>query len=359
MIWPKDEKGRIRLKSLDRAALEQWAGESGLEAYRGRQLFAWMYGKGASSFEDMTNLPASLRSELEDSATLDPLRTVTEVRSGDGTIKSLVSLSSGANIETVLIPDFDEDRSVNRMTVCVSSQVGCAMGCTFCATGKMGFRQDLSVGEIVDQVLMMDRLAQREYESGLTNIVFMGMGEPLMNYNNVLGAIDIVAHKDSLEMSPRRVTVSTVGLAKRIRQLADDNTRFNLAISLHAPTDEKRSAIMPINRSQRTDLKALRDSVRYYYSKLKRPVTYEYCMLHGSNDSLEDAQALAGVSSWAPSKINLIMYNPVSGSGFEATPEPDLNRFIRVLVDRGVRVTVRRSRGQDISAACGQLATEL
>jgi 23S rRNA (adenine2503-C2)-methyltransferase len=358
MTWPVDGQGRVRLKSLNRSELERWAVESGLKSYRGRQLFAWMYGKGAASFDEMTDLPAVVRSGLSETATLDPLKTVTELRSEDGTIKSLIGLSSGANIETVLIPDFNDDRSVNRMTVCVSSQVGCAMGCTFCATGKMGFRQDLSVGEIVDQVLMMDRLAQREYGSSLTNIVFMGMGEPLMNYENVLGAVDIIAHKDSLGMSPRRITVSTVGLAKRIRQLADDDTRFNLAISLHAPTDEKRSTIMPINRSQRTDLKALRESVRYYYSKLRRPVTYEYCMLHGSNDSLDDAQALAGVSSWIPSKINLIMYNPVPGSGFKATPESELNRFIRALVDRGVRVTVRRSRGQDISAACGQLATE-
>ena len=186
----------------------------------------------------------------------------------------------------------------------------------------------------------------------------MGMGEPLMNYANVLGAIGVITHTDALGLSPKRITLSTVGLAKMIRRLADDRTKFNLAISLHAPVDAKRSTIMPINRSVRTDLKALQEAVRYYYAKLKRSITYEYCMLNGFNDGPDDASALAGVCSWAPSKVNLIMYNHVSGSEFSPTSEAVLDRFIKVLVDRGVRVTVRRSRGQDISAACGQLATE-
>jgi 23S rRNA (adenine2503-C2)-methyltransferase len=357
LSWPVDDQGRIKLKTLDGPGFERWAIEQGLPAYRGRQIFAWLYKKGASSFEEMTNLPAGLRNELSTLAVIETLDPVTEVRSSDGTIKSLLALSSGERIETVLIPDFDDDGSVNRMTVCVSSQVGCSLGCTFCATGKMGFRQDLSLGEIVDQVLLMDRLARSEYDAGISNIVFMGMGEPLMNYGNVLGSVGIITSQDSLGMSPKRITVSTVGLAKMIRKLADDETRFNLAISLHAPTDEKRSSIMPVNRSQRTDLKALREAVRYYYRKLKRPVTYEYCMLAGYNDSVEDAASLAGVCSWAPSKVNLIMYNSVDGTGFEATAEKELNTFIQALVGRGVRVTVRRSRGQDINAACGQLAT--
>jgi len=358
MNWPVDDQGRVRLETLDRPGLEQWAVGLGMPAYRGRQIFAWLYKKGVSSVAEMTDLPAAMRDDLVDCTVIESLQPVTETRSADGTIKSLLSLSSGERIETVLIPDFNDDGGVNRMTVCVSSQVGCALGCTFCATGKMGFRQDLSMGEITDQVLMMDRLARREYDSGISNVVFMGMGEPLMNYRNVLGAIGIITSPDSLGMSPKRFTVSTVGLAKMIRKLADDETRFNLAISLHAPTDEKRSSIMPVNRSQGTDLKALREAIRYYYSKLKRPVTYEYCMLSGFNDGPDDARDLAGVCGWAPSKVNLIMYNRVAGSDFHPTEESELNKFIRILVDRRIRVTVRRSRGQDIEAACGQLATQ-
>ena len=354
---PLDNRGRARLKALDRDGLESWAVENGLPAYRGRQLFGWLYGKNAASFQEMTDLPASLRDQLDETACIELPRTVAEVKSSDGTIKRALELASGALVETVLIPELANDGSVLRMTACVSSQVGCAMGCTFCATGKMGFQSDLTVGEIVDQAWMADRLARNEFGSGLSNIVFMGMGEPLMNYSNVVAAIEIIGHPSSLGLSPKRITVSTVGLAKMIRRLADDRSRVNLAISLHAPTDEKRSSIMPVNRSQRTDLKALREAVRYFYAKLKRPVTYEYCMLSGFNDTVADANALASICGWAPAKVNLIMYNAVSGTGFEATDEAQLNRFIRVLVDRSVRVTVRRSRGQDINAACGQLAT--
>ncbi len=358
MNQPIDDQGRVRLKTLDKLGLERWVVELGMPAYRGRQIFAWLYKKGVSSVAEMTDLPAAVRDDLAGRSVIESLQLVTEIRSADGTIKSLLSLTSGRRIETVLIPDFNDDGTVNRLTVCVSSQVGCALGCTFCATGKMGFLQDLSLGEITDQVLMMQKLARREHDSRISNIVFMGMGEPLMNYRNVLGAIGIITGPDSLGMSPKRVTVSTVGLAKMIRRLADDETRFNLAISLHAPTDEKRSEIMPVNRSRRTDLKALRDAVRYYCSTLNRLVTYEYCMLGGYNDAPDDARALAGICGWAPSKVNLIMYNKVAGSDFRPTEESELNHFIRILVDRGIRVTVRRSRGQDIGAACGQLATQ-
>jgi 23S rRNA (adenine2503-C2)-methyltransferase len=358
MRWPTDEAGRVRLKQLGRADLEDWVTELGLPAYRGRQLFSWIYGKAASSFDSMTDLPVSLRDHLASKAILEPLEPVADHRSSsDDTIKALFRLSSGRHIETVLIPDFEEDGNTRRMTVCVSSQVGCAMGCTFCATGRMGFQQDLSPGEITEQVLRMDQTARETFGTGVSNVVFMGMGEPLMNYDAVIGAVEAMSHPDGFGLSPKRITVSTVGLAKRIKRLADDAVRFNLAISLHAPTDSKRSSIMPVNRSARTDLAALRESVAYFYSKLRRPVTYEYCMLSGYNDTVEDAEALARVTRWAPSKVNLIMYNSVSGSGFEPTSESRLNIFIRALVERGVRVTVRRSRGQDIEAACGQLAT--
>ncbi|HEY5564206.1 MAG TPA: 23S rRNA (adenine(2503)-C(2))-methyltransferase RlmN [Rhodothermia bacterium] len=351
---PRDASGRARLSSLDRAGFEAFALSLGLPAFRGRQLFTWIQGKGVASFAEMTDLPETLRASLDGLAVIERVVEVSRAASSDGTVKSLMMLSSGAKIETVLIPDFSDD-GPSRMTACVSSQVGCAMGCTFCATGLMGFSQNLTAGEIVDQVRFMDGLARSLYDSPLTNVVYMGMGEPLMNYREVLKSVSIIGCQDVLGMSPKRVTVSTVGLAKRIEQLADDAAPFNLAISLHSAINEKRSRIMPVNRSERTDIAALRRAVGSYHAKTRRRVTYEYCMLKDFNDSDEDAEALAKAAHWAPSKVNLIMYNAVPGSGFEPTPPDRLNRFIKILVDRNVKVTVRRSRGQDIAAACGQL----
>ncbi|GIV58437.1 MAG: putative dual-specificity RNA methyltransferase RlmN [Rhodothermaceae bacterium] len=347
---------RLDLRSLRRDELEDLAERLGQPRFRGRQLFKWLYGKGATSFDEMTDLPAAFRTELAGLATLTSLHPLTTQTATDGTVKTLFELSSGRRIETVLIPDFDDDGSARRLTVCVSSQVGCAMGCTFCATGLMGFQQNLTAGEIFEQVWRMDREARRRFGRGITNIVYMGMGEPLLNYDNVLRSVDLITDPDGLGLSPKRITVSTVGLARRIRQLADDDTRFNLAVSLHAPTDAKRSAIMPVNRRAATDLGALREAIQYYTRKTGRRVTYEYCMFAGVNDTDEDARALARIVAWAPSKVNLIMYNPVEGLGFARTSEERLHRFIRVLVEKGVTVTVRRSRGQDIDAACGQLA---
>ena len=220
----------------------------------------------------------------------------------------------------------------------------------------MGFRQNLTSGEILDQVRFMDDLARERFDRGITNIVFMGMGEPLLNFEAVLRSVDVLIHPRAFHLAPRRITISTVGLARQIRRLADEDRGTRLAISLHAPSDDKRSAIMPVNRSEKTDLTALREAVQYYYRKLRRPVMYEYCLFHGANDTLEDARRLARVSRWAPSKVNLIMYNPVDGLGFHRTPDDHLQRFIRELVGHGVTVTVRRSRGLDIDAACGQLA---
>lgn len=346
------------LKALSRPALEALATALGQPAYRGRQLFHWLYGQQARSFDAMTNLPKAFRNALAAQTTIATLRLVRQQVAQDRTLKHLYALPSGREIEAVLIPDLDGDGTARRLTVCVSSQVGCAMGCTFCATGLMGFQQNLTPGEIYDQVAAMDREARQRFGRGITNIVFMGMGEPLLNYDNVLAAIDALTHKDGLGLSPKRITVSTVGLAKRIKQLADDGTRFPLAVSLHAPTDAQRSAIMPVNRKARTDLKALKEAIQYYTANTGRRITYEYCMFDGVNDSEEDAHNLAKVVGWAPSKVNLIMYNPVDGLGFSRTPEPRLERFIQVLVARGVTVTVRRSRGQDIDAACGQLAAK-
>jgi len=284
------------------------------------------------------------------------IRLVDQQVASDLTVKMLFELESGRHIETVLIPDVDRNGQATRLTVCVSSQVGCAMGCSFCATGLMGFQENLTAGEIFDQVLAANRVARERFDSGITNIVFMGMGEPLLNYDAVLDATEKLTSEEGMGLSTRRITVSTVGLATRIKQLADDGTRFNLAVSLHSPFDSKRSSIMPVNRKAKTDLKALMESIEYYTRKTGRGITYEYCMFQGFNDTQSDAVELAKLVSRARSKVNLIMYNPVEGLGFSKSSEKALNAFISCLVSERVVVTVRRSRGQDIDAACGQLA---
>jgi 23S rRNA (adenine2503-C2)-methyltransferase len=351
------------LKALGRAELEAFAERLGQPAFRGRQLFTWLFGKGATDFGEMTDLPKSLRETLEVEASISTLTEVRQQTATDGTVKTLFRLPSGREVETVLIPDIAPDGTAKRLTVCVSSQVGCAMGCHFCATGLMGFHENLTAGAIYEQVFRMNALAEQRYGRGITNVVYMGMGEPLQNYAAVVGSTALLTDDDGLGLSPKRITVSTVGLARRIRQLADDQAEgraapFGLAISLHAPTDPQRSAIMPVNRSEKTDLGALKEAVQHYHAQTGRRVTYEYCMFAGTNDSEADARHLAAVARWAPSKVNLIMYNPVEGTGFTSTDETQLDRFIGVLVNEGVRVTVRRSRGQDIDAACGQLAAK-
>lgn len=350
---------KIYLKSLSFQDLSYFVQSLGEPKFRAKQLYQWMYQKGAASFDEMTNLSVGFRHALNERATLETLTLAKRQQSAtDQTIKCLFQISSGKHIETVLIPGFDEDGDANRLTVCVSSQVGCGMGCTFCATGQMGFLQNLHAGEIFDQVMWMQKTALAEFGRGITNIVFMGMGEPLQNYDDVLRSIQHLTSPDGMGLSARRITLSTVGLATRIRKLADDGVKFNLAISLHAPTSAKRSEIMPVNRSLKTDLAALKESVQYFFQKTKNRITYEYCIFDGFNDHPEDAKALVKVVRWAPSKVNLIMFNPVQGVAFEASREARLNAFIRILVDHGVTVTVRRSRGQDIDAACGQLASQ-
>lgn len=345
------------LKTLNEAELEAFAEEQGQPSYRGRQLFNWIYGKGATSFGEMTSLPKAFRQRLGAVAALPRLRVADLQTASDQTTKALYTLPSGRRVETVLIPDLDEATGqARRLTVCVSSQVGCAMGCRFCATGQMGFQENLTAGQIYDQVYLMNELAEARFGKKISNVVYMGMGEPLLNYDGVLKSIALLTHEHTLGLSPRRLTVSTVGLARRIRDLADDDPRVGLAVSLHAPTNEKRSRIMPISESEKTDLAALKGAIQYYAETTGRLLTYEYCLFRGLNDTDADAEALAAVTRWAPSKVNLMLYNPVADLPFERPTEERLNAFIRQLTQRGVTVTVRRSRGQDIDAACGQLA---
>ncbi len=344
------------LLSLGRADLARVVKEAGQPSFRTDQLVRWIWNRRAASVADMDNLPKKLRAHLDAHFRLEPPTITRLQRATDQTLKALIRLDSGRLIETVLIPDFDDDGLAKRLTVCVSSQVGCAMACSFCATGTMGFHQNLTPGEIASQVTAMDALAHEHFGAGVTNVVFMGMGEPMLNLASVTAALDLMTADDAIGLSAKRITVSTVGLARRIRDFADLDLKARLAVSLHAPDDVKRSRIMPVNRSHATDLTALREALQHYYRTTGLPITYEYCMFAGYNDGENDARALARVSGWVPSKVNLIMYNPVEGLDFQPSDEATLDQFLGILAGRRVTVTVRRSRGQDIDAACGQLA---
>jgi len=345
------------LKSLTKDELLAFCKELGLPRFRADQIFQWLYQKGASSFEEMTNLSKDLRSKLEEVATINRISVSNQQESNDGTIKFLFKLNDedkDYKVEAVLIPDFYPDGVPKRLTVCVSSQVGCVFGCAFCATGKMGFFRNLSHGEVVDQVQYINALTESKYDKKITNIVYMGMGEPLHNYNSVVNSASIISDPLSIELSPKRITVSTVGLTKQIKQLADNDEPFNLAISLHAASDDKRDKIMPINGSM--NLESLEEAVRYYHRKTERPLTYEYLLFDGFNDTKEDAKNLSKIVKWAPSKVNIIMYNNVAGVELQRAREDRLDSFLKALIKYDVRATVRRSRGDDIDAGCGQLA---
>lgn len=352
-----ETKEKTDLKALTKNELSRFCEDMGLQGFRSDQVFQWLYQKGASSFEEMTNLSKDLRAELEEVATINRIEPVQQQESKDGTIKFLFKLQDedqDYKVEAVLIPDFFADGAARRLTVCVSSQVGCVFGCAFCATGKMGLFRSLTHGEIVDQVQYINDLAEERYGKKITNIVYMGMGEPLHNYKAIVNSAAIISDPLSIELSPKRITVSTVGLTKQIKKLADDQEPFNLAISLHAPTDEKRDEIMPINNSM--NLESLEEAVRHYYKVLDRPITYEYLLFDGFNDTPEDAKNLAKIAKWVPSKVNIIMYNNVAGVELKRAREERLDKFMRELISHDVRATVRRSRGDDIDAGCGQLA---
>ncbi len=345
------------LKSLTKSEISEFCKELGLPSYRSDQIFQWLYQKGASSFDEMTNLSKELREKLKEVATINRIEPTHQQKSKDGTIKFLFKLQDEGKdykVEAVLIPDFFEDGVANRLTVCVSSQVGCVFGCAFCATGKMGFFRNLTHGEVVDQVQYINEVSLKEYDKKITNIVYMGMGEPLHNYKTVVQSSDIITDPLGIDLSPKRITVSTVGLTKQIKKLADDDEQFNLAISLHAPSDEKRDKIMPINSSM--NLENLEEAVRYYHRKTDKRLTYEYLLFDNFNDTKEDARNLANIVKWAPSKVNIIMYNNVTGVELQRAREDRLDKFLKELLRNDVRATVRRSRGDDIDAGCGQLA---
>jgi 23S rRNA (adenine2503-C2)-methyltransferase len=324
----------------------------GEPSFRAKQIYEWLWQKGATSFEEMTNLSKSLRQQLNERFEMLPILTDKVQNSLDGTIKTRFVLHDGHKIESVLIP-VPED---NRFTVCVSTQVGCSLTCKFCATGQMRRIRNLDPGEIYDQVVLVNKQSLEKFGHPLTNIVYMGMGEPLLAYSSTLRSIGLITSPEGLNMSPKRITVSTAGIAKMIRKLADDEVRFNLALSLHAADDVKRDEIMPIN--EQNNLEVLMDALDYFYQNTGNKISYEYIAFRDFNDSIEDAKNLVRLCKNFPVKVNIIEYNPIEGANYNKADDDKINLFARYLRNQDVMVTVRRSRGKDIDAACGQLANK-
>lgn len=339
------------IRNWTKAGLEQWCVDSGIPAYRGRQIYEWLWGKHAKSFDDMTSLPADLRKQLAEAFVLNHVAIDHDQHSNDGTVKVRFRLHDGYMVEGVLIP------TDTRLTACISSQVGCNLGCTFCATGFMKTKRNLEPYEIYDQVAEINTLAKEKFGKPLSNIVYMGMGEPLLNYANVLRSVEMITSEEGMGMSPKRITVSTAGLSKFIRKLGDDGVKFNLALSLHAADDVKRSKLMPVNDSN--DINSLVEALNDFYAKTGGRITFEYILFDGINETAEDAENLVKVCRRVPgARVNIIEYNPIAEADFRKSLEAQRERFITHLEKARVVAKVRRSRGKDIDAACGQLANK-
>lgn len=336
------------IRKISLTDLQSFLVAQGEKAFRGKQIMEWLWRKSATSFDEMTNLSLTTRQILKDHFELRAVRVDSQQVSADRTIKSGFRLHDGHLVEGVLIPTDD------RMTACVSSQVGCSLTCKFCATGYMDRARNLEAAEIYDQVVLIKKQAEEHYQAPLTNIVYMGMGEPLLNYAAVLQSIDHITSPEGLNWSPKRITVSTAGIVKMIKKLGDDEVKFNLALSLHAANDEKRNQIMPINESN--SLANLAEALHYFYKKTQNRITFEYIVFHGFNDTLQDAKELWQFTKKVPSKVNIIEYNPIAEAKYVNADPQAIDKFARFLQEKGVNVQVRRSRGKDIDAACGQLA---
>ena len=339
------------IREISQEELEQFFLENNQQKFRIKQLNEWLWEKGANSFDQMSSLSKDLRELLNEKFEFKSAKIDQEFKSTDGTIKFSFKLFDDKLVEGVLIP------SKKRVTACISSQIGCSLDCTFCATGTMGLSRNLSSSEIFDQVFKLNEESDKNYGRSLTNIVFMGMGEPLLNYNNLLKAIHHITSEKGMGVSPRRITVSTAGLSKQIMKLADDEVKFNLAISLHSAIDEIRSEIMSINDS--VNLETLKESIRYFYEKTNNRVTYEYILFKDLNDDLDAARRLAAFCRISPCKVNLIEYNTIDGFDFEKSTEENTQGFIEFLEHRNIIVHLRKSKGKDIDAACGQLVNKL
>ncbi len=339
------------VRELSLPDLKEYFESIGDKKFRAIQAYEWLWKNNVRSFDQMSNLSIDLRKKLTEDF-LFPAITVDKTQhSNDGTLKSRFRTFDGHLMEGVLIP------TEKRNTACVSSQIGCSLTCRFCATGQMDRKRNLGFEEIYDQVAILNEQSEKTYGKKLSNIVYMGMGEPLLNYKNVLKSIDKITASDSMGMSPKRITVSTAGVAKMIKQLGDDKVRFNLALSLHAATDKKRNEIMPINETN--SIEFLVESLNYFYAQTNNDITLEYILFKDKNDSLQDAEDLVAIYRQVPTHlVNVIEYNPVAGLDFMKPDEDQTNQFTDYLAKHRVNVRVRRSRGKDIDAACGQLANK-
>lgn len=345
---PTVAKRDIRKLKLDE--LKSFFVSQGDKPFRAQQVYEWLWMKSAKNFEQMTNLSLPTREMLKKHFVINHIKVDHMQRSEDGTIKNAVTLHDGLVVESVLIP------TEKRITACVSSQVGCSLACKFCATARLKRQRNLTPDEIYDQVAAIREQSELFFGRPLTNIVFMGMGEPLLNYANVTAAIEKITSPKGLNMANRRITVSTVGVAKMIKKMADDGVKFNLAVSLHSAINETRSSIMPINDTN--SLEELGEALQYWYQKTKSKVTFEYVVWKGVNDTPAAAQALLKFCKQVPSKVNLIEYNPIDDGEFQQAPEEVLAMYMDLLERNGITTRIRKSRGKDIDAACGQLANK-
>src|SRR5690554_6980934 len=338
------------IRALTKEELRDFFVEIGQRAFRGNQVYEWLWHKGIHDFSDMTNISLEIRELLEENFVINHIAVDLSQRSKDGTIKNAVRLHDGNIVESVLIP------TSKRTTACVSSQVGCSLNCRFCATATLKRMRNLNPDEIYDQVVVSDQQSRLYHDMPLSNIVFMGMGEPLMNYPNVLKAIEKITSEEGLNMSPKRITVSTSGVSKMIKKMADDEVRFKLAVSLHSAIEETRNKIMPFTKS--FPLPELREALEYWYRKTKSKVTYEYVVWKGINDDKKAIDALVKFCKYVPCKVNLIEYNPIDDGEFQQADPEAIDAYIKALENAGIVAKVRRSRGKDIDAACGQLANK-
>tara|TARA_R100001369_G_scaffold92487_2_gene137870 strand:- start:1007 stop:2047 length:1041 start_codon:yes stop_codon:yes gene_type:complete len=338
------------IRALSKQELRDFFVSIGDQAFRGNQVYEWLWNKGIHNFEDMTNISKETRKHLEQNFVINHIEVDSLQKSNDGTIKNAVKLHDGFVVESVLIP------TKSRTTACVSSQVGCSLDCKFCATSRLKRMRNLNPDEIFDQVVAIHKESLLYHDKPLSNIVYMGMGEPLMNYKNVLESVKMITSEEGLGMSPKRITLSTSGVPKMIKKLADDEVKFNLAVSLHSAIQETREQIMPFAKS--FTLPDLRESLEYWYAKTNRRITYEYIVWKDINDTEKDVDALIQFCQSVPCKINLIEYNPIDDGEFQQAANSALDMYIEKLEKNRIPVTVRRSRGKDIDAACGQLANK-
>ena len=344
-------KNKNDIRSLTLDELTSFFQKNSLPSYKAKQVYEWLWKKSCLSFDEMTNISLETRKLLKNKFVINHINIDRFQKSNDGTIKNAIALFDDLFVESVLIP------TKNRTTACVSSQVGCSLDCEFCATSKMDRIRNLNPDEIYDQVATINSQSLNYYGKPLSNIVFMGMGEPLLNYNNVIEGIKKITSKTGLGMSPKRITVSTSGISKMIIKMADDNVKFNLAVSLHSAIEKTRNEIMPFTK--KFPLNDLKQAIKHWYSKTKKIVTYEYIVWNNINDDDEHINALVDFCKFSPSKVNLIEYNSTENSLFNSASDNIIDRYIDTLEKNKIPVTIRKSRGKDIDAACGQLANKL